>query len=298
MFAVMLTGCDTTAPSDHDPEVVVEAYMVAGESLPPVWVSLTEDVDADYDGTELAVDDADVRIELLGPDGGVESVHPYVRGFGSAGRYVPAESGDVLPGRRYRLHVDVDGFDPVTSVSQIPGAFDLLDVSHEVIEYLDPAQVEYTVTKSAYSGRQTIFIFSIVAENPSIEALTPLYREIIYGVGPDESIEGRNLDPAEMNEVLVNTSPPINEANYQEQPDGSLTVSLPWFAVAFYGRTQTVMYAVDDNLYDFLRYAQVQQGGSTLSPGEIPNVRDNVDGGRGVFAGLAKVSAVVEIRRE
>lgn len=183
VFAAMLTGCDTTSPSDHDPEVVVEAYLVAGESLPPVWVSLTEDVDNEYSGTDLAVEEADVRIELLGPDDSVEGVHPYVRGFGSAGRYVPAESGGVLPGRRYRLRVDIDGFDPVTSVSQVPGAFDLLGVSHETIEYLDPAQVEYTVTKSEYPGRQTIFIFSIVAEDPSIEALTPLYREIIYGVG-------------------------------------------------------------------------------------------------------------------
>lgn len=298
VFAAIVTGCDSTAPSNHDPEVVVEAYLVAGASLPPVWVSFTEDVDSEYVGMDLAVDEADVRIELLDDDGLVEATTPYVRGFGSAGRYVPAESADVLSGRQYRLRVDVNGFDPVTSVSRVPGAFDLLDVSHERIEYLDPAQVEYTVTKSAYPGRQTIFIFSIVAENPSIQALTPLYREILYGIGPDESIEGRDLDPEEMNEVLINTSPPINEGNYEEQPDGSLTVSLPWFAVAFYGRTETVMYAVDDNLFDFLRYAQVQQGGSTLSPGEIPNVRDNVEGGRGVFAGLAKVSAVVDIMRE
>lgn len=297
-LATALVGCDTTAPSDHEPEVVVEAYLVGGESLPPVWISLTEDVDAEYDGADLAVDGADVRIELLDEQGGVDTSYPYVRGFGSAGRYVPAESGDVLPGRQYRLRVDVDGFPPVTSDLRVPGAFELLSVSNESIEYLDPAQVEYTVTKSDYPGRQTIFIFSIVAENPSIETLTPLYREIIYGIGPDESIEGRNLDPDEMNEILINTSPPINEGNYEENQDGSLTVGLPWFAVAFYGRTETVMYAVDDNLYDFLRYAQVQQGGSTLSPGEIPNVRDNVEGGRGVFAGMSKISAVVDIRRE
>ncbi|MDX1747665.1 MAG: DUF4249 family protein, partial [Halobacteriales archaeon] len=277
------------------PEVVVEAYLVAGESLPPVWVSLTEDVDAVYDGTDLAVDGADVRVELLDAAGGVADAFTYARGFGSAGRYVPEESGDVLAGREYRLRVDVDGYDPVTSTTRVPGAFELLGVSNQSIEYQDPAQVEYTVTRSEYPGRQTIFIFSIVAENPSIESLTPLYRQIIYDIGPDESIEGRDLDPDEMNEVLINTSPPINEGNYEQHPDGSLTVALPWFAVAFYGRTETIMYAVDDNLYDFLRYAQVQQGGSTLSPGEIPNVRDNVEGGRGVFAGMSKVSATVDI---
>ncbi|NNF04499.1 MAG: DUF4249 family protein [Rhodothermales bacterium] len=298
MLLAALTGCDTTAPSDHEPEIVVEAYLVAGESLPSVWVSRTEDVDREYDPRTAAVDEADVRVELLSVNGDVETSWTYVRGFGSAGRYVPAESGEVLAGRQYRLHVDVEGFDPVRSVAQVPGAFDLISVSHDAIEYQDPAQVGYTVTNSVYPGRQTIFIFSIAAENPSIETLTPLYRQIIYDIGPDESIEGRNLDPDEMNEILINTSPPVNEGNYDQNPDGTLTVSLPWFAVAFYGRTETVIYAVDDNLYDFLRYAQVQQGGSTLSPGEIPNVRDNVNGGRGVFAAMAKVSSVVDILRE
>lgn len=298
LLATVIFGCDTTAPSDHEPEVVVEAYLVAGESLPPVWVSLTEDVDTAYDGSELAIDGAEVRLELLGDDGGVEATWTYVRGFGSAGRYVPAEGGEVLAGRSYRLRVNVAGFDPVSSVARVPGSFELLSVSASSIKYQDPAQVQYTVTRSEYPGRQTIFIFSIVAEDPSIEALTPLYRQIIYDIGPNESIEGRDLDPDEMNEILVNTSPPINEGTYQQNPDGTLSVDLPWFAVAFYGRTETVMYAVDDNLYDFLRYAQVQQGGSTLSPGEIPNVRDNVQNGRGVFAAMAKVSAVVDILRE
>lgn len=297
LLVTVVTGCDTTAPSDHEPEIVVEAYLVAGESLPPVWVSLTEDVDTVYDGTDLAVEDAEVRVDLLSEGGGVESSWTYVRGFGSAGRYVAAENAEILAGRQYRLRIDVDGFDPVTSVVRVPGAFDLLSVSNETIEYQDPAQVEFTVTRSLYEERQSIFIFSIVAEDPSIEALTPLYRQIIYDIGPDESIEGRDLDPDEMNEILINTSPPINEGNYEANTDGTLTVGLPWFAVAFYGRTEIVMYAVDDNLYDFLRYAQVQQGGSTLSPGEIPNVRDNVEGGRGVFAAMAKVSAAVDILR-
>jgi len=54
VFGVVLTGCDTTSPSDHEAEVVVEAYLVGGESLPPVWVSVTEDVDTAYDGADLA----------------------------------------------------------------------------------------------------------------------------------------------------------------------------------------------------------------------------------------------------
>ena len=54
--------------------------------------------------------------------------------------------------------------------------------------------------------------------------------------------------------------------------------------------------AVDDNLFDFIRSQSVQQGGSTLAPGEIPNVLDHIEGGTGIFGSLARVSHETFVR--
>ena len=68
-------------------------------------------------------------------------------------------------------------------------------------------------------------------------------------------------------------------------------------AVAFYGDALVGTAAVDDALYDFMRYQGVQTNGSTLSPGEIPNVLDHINGGRGIFSSMAKVESVMTVLR-
>ncbi|HBQ58078.1 MAG TPA: hypothetical protein DD671_00195, partial [Balneolaceae bacterium] len=84
-----------------------------------------------------------------------------------------------------------------------------------------------------------------------------------------------------------NSSGIINEANFQDNQDGTITLSYPWIGIAFYGVNNIVANAIDDNVYDFVRSQQVQLGGSMLSPGEIQNVIYHVEGGLGVFGSLA-----------
>jgi hypothetical protein len=95
--------------------------------------------------------------------------------------------------------------------------------------------------------------------------------------------------------LRITNSPIINEGNYDINQDGTLTIRLPWIAVAFFGENRLTASALDDNLYDFIRTQTVQQGGSTLSPGEIPNVIERIEGGTGVFGSFARSSYVVRI---
>ena len=101
-----------------------------------------------------------------------------------------------------------------------------------------------------------------------------------------------------LEDVLVVESPPINEGNYEIQSDNTIDVKLPWLAVAFYGPTRTYISAIDQNLYDFIRSQDVQQGGSTLAPGEIPNVINRVDGATGLFGSYARVEQETLIREK
>ncbi len=47
--------------------------------------------------------------------------------------------------------------------------------------------------------------------------------------------------------------------------------------------------SLDPALQAFVQSQAVQRGGSTLSPGEIPNVTTNVEGGLGIFGSFARV---------
>ncbi len=281
---VLLAGCDSTSPSDHVPEVVVEAYLLVGERLPEVRVSRSTDVDEVYVFEENAIGNATVRILLLAADGSTDVVYNYSVLSDTPGVYVPFLADDVLPERTYRLEIQVPGeAQLVTAETLVPGAFELVQANADTIVYQGASQLELDVTRSVYPGRQSIYIFSTESLQPVADLLTPFYRDV---AGDNEE---------DIASLRITNSPLINEANYDVNPDGTLTIKLPWIAVAFFGENRLTASALDDNLYDFIRTQTVQQGGSTLSPGEIPNVIERIDGGTGVFGSYARSSFVVNI---
>lgn len=292
---LILSACDTTSPSTHEAELVVEAYLVANEPLPPVWLTQSLDIDADWTDGEAAINDATVRLELLAADGSVEETITYRRTFEAPGKFVPSTDHTVVPQRRYRLAAEAAGLPPISAETTVPEAFDLLEVSHSSIEYLDPEQFSFLVTQSTFADRQSIFVFTIAHEDPEADILVPTYRNLVFDQDERESGEPLVLDEEDRLELQRFTSPPINEANYDILPDGTLRVRLPWFAVIFYGENEITMSVLDDNLYDFQRYQQVQQNGGLLSPGEIPNVLDPIEGGAGIFGSMARVSSIVNV---
>ncbi|MDA0874965.1 MAG: DUF4249 family protein [Bacteroidetes bacterium] len=297
MALLVLAGCDTTDPSIHADELVVEAYLVAGEALPPVWLSRSLEVDGTWDSDQRAVQQADLRIERLDAEGRVLETFPYERTIAALGQFVPVVPHTVSPGSTYRLVALADGLEEARAITRVPEQFELLEVSHAALDYLDPEQFSFLVTRSSFEDRQSIFVFTIASRDPEPANLVPPYLEFFFDKEERESGEPLVFEPGEQEELARFTSPPINEGNYDLVDGGLLRVRLPWFAVAFYGPTDITMSVLDDNLYDFQRYQQSQQNGGLLSPGEIPNVPDPVEGGAGIFGSMARVSSVVDIRR-
>lgn len=295
---VLTAGCDTTTSSDHNEELVVESYLVAGESLPPVWLTRSLDIDASWTESSAAINDATVVITRIGPSGAIEDTYVYERTFAVPGKYVPTSDHIVQPGSVYRLEAEAAGLDPVSAETLVPQAFDVLEVSHTEIQYLDPEQFSYLVTRSTFAERQSIFVFTIASSDPVPENLVAPYLDFVFDQEDIDSGEPLVFEPGDQAELARFTSPPINEGNYEVFPDGSIRVSLPWFAVAFYGENEITMSVLDDNLYDFQRYQQVQQNGGLLSPGEIPNVLDPIQGGAGIFGSMARVSRLVNVLPE
>ncbi len=282
LFVVTIAGCDF-AKNEDELQYVVEAYLEANSELPPIALTRSQPVNDVYDFTSALVQDASVTVQRLDTNGNVEVEVPYVFDE-ETGRYLPSVVSPVVPGKTFRFRADIGG-DIVSSETIIPGEFELLSTNTDVVTYQGPVQYEVTVSESAYPGRQVIFIFSTVASDVRLDNLVPLAAEFIDG------------DEDALDDVRILDSAPLNEANFDDNMNGTLSIKLPWLAVAFYGENEIWVSAIDDNLFDIIRSQNIQQGGSTFAPGEIPNIIDRVDGGTGIFGSYARVTATVTINR-
>jgi hypothetical protein len=291
LFTVLISACEVYPQDDYEEYYVVEAYLVANRNLPKVRLSTTGSAFRFYSFENTAVRNADVQVSLLDEDGSaIEQVFNY--SMVSPGIYLPDDAHDVLPERSYELRVNVAGADEeITSRTFVPGDFSIISGIQDSIVYQSSEQLAVTISESNYPGRQNIFVFNTLAQEPEAENLTPLYFDF-YDSEDDTATQSDLLF-----EFSNNSSGLINEANFEVNNDGSITINYPWLAIAFYGENQIVTSTVDDNLYDFMRSAEVQLGGSTLSPGEIQNVITNVEGGIGIFGSLASDTITTNVKR-
>ena len=280
----IIPACDTAGPATFEEEIVVESYQVAGEPLRPVRLTRTLPTDVIYERELTAVSGAVVAVERLTSSGGVAASYDFVEDD-STGIYFPSERAVVEPLTRYRLRVTVpDGSDPsdlITATTLVPDTFHVSRAPADTLIYgLAPLMLE--VTPSRYPDRQSVYIFTTTA-------LGPLARERLATPFFDEE------DALE--DVRRLSSPILNEANYERLPEGNISIEVPWIAIPFFGDNVVEISALDENLYDFQRSYAAQAQGSTLRPGEIPNILENVDGGIGVFGSYARAGHQFYVER-
>jgi len=296
VLAAGLIGCDTTATQPSS-QVVVEAYLEAGAPLSTVRLTRSVSVDASYDARRAAVQNAEVTVQRLNGEGSVAASFPYQESENDPGVYRPVRQHVVRPRSAYRLQVTTPDGRPLTATTTVPDTASVVRTENDTVTYPtpqrpEPPQFSLTVTPgTATLERQNVYVltatslldFQDTPQDSLRQELTPFYAD--------------NYDPESdtLASLRVNSSGLLNEANFGRNDDGSLTIRLPWLAVAFYGPNQIEANVVDNNLYDFLRSQQVQQMGT--APGEIPNVIEHVEGGTGVFGSYARVGAEVLVRR-
>lgn len=279
-----LLGCDTTA-TEPSSQIVVEAYLQADAPLPPVRLTRTVGVDEVYDPSTDAVRGADVDVQRLSADSTVEASISYTERDSLPGVYTPTAGGFVESQTTYRLQVTTNDGSSVSSTTTVPGPIGIVEVENDTTVYQSANQPTFTVELPRRTGqRQNVFTFTTTsllnfAETPDStlrQALTPFYAD--------------SYDPEDdtLASFRVASSGLLNEGNFERNTNGTISIQLPWLAIAFFGPNEVGINVVDDNYYDFLRSQQVQQGG--FAPGEIPNVIEHVEGGTGIFGSYAKAA--------
>lgn len=286
LAVLTLLGCETYSQSDYEEFYVVESYLVANRNLQQVRLSTTVPAFEFYDFDENAIRNATVKVRLINQNGsGTESEFDYT--MSDPGIYQPTVAHSVLPTRTYELYVTVPNgslIDVISATAIVPDTFNVIGGVLDTLVYQSSEQLEVTLSESSYPGRQNVFVFTTISDNPTVSNLTPIYLDFYE-------------DDADLVEFSVNSSGLLNEGNFTQFPDGSVTIQYPWLAIAFYEENRIVATTVDDNIYDYIRSNDVQLGGSTLSPGEIQNVLTSVTGGIGLFGAMATDTIPTFIKR-
>ncbi len=288
---ILLTACESATQSTYKPYYVVESYLVTNRQLPQVRLSTTNPINNVYSFEDVAVANAEVQIRLLQDDlSTIDEVFTY--SSDSAGIYNAILEHKVKPARTYQLHISLDeGSDIITANTFVPEFFEVISQIPDTIVYQSTEQLEITLSETSSFTDQSVFIFNTLAQQPISNNLTPLYYD--FYVEEKDSVEAEKR----LAEFSITSSGLLNEANFSNNTDGTVTIRYPWLAVAFFGDNKLVASTVDNNIYDFLRSASVQLGGSTLSPGEIQNTINRINGGIGIFGSMASDTIDVFIKR-
>lgn len=276
-------SCDPYGQDDYRELVVVETYLEANNPFPEIRVSRTMPALQQYTFDEAALNDAIVTITRLDDAGNEVSVLFFERD--GNGIYKPEEEQIVEPLTTYRLDVSFNSRDEqLTASTTVPDQISVAGDIPESLVYQGPQQLEVLLSETVRVGSQNHYIFTAIAIDPAEEKLTPFYKSAF-----------ENDDDAELSDFFNNSSGLVNEGNFTINEDGTTTLIFPWIGIAFYGENDIVASSVDKNIYDLLRSQSVQLGGSTLPPGEIPNIIYNIEGGIGVFGSFTSDTVRVNI---
>lgn len=308
----LAAGCDSLGDATFVSQVAVESYQYVDAPLAPVYLTRTVDATKPYVVADAAVKDAVVTMTLVGAGGAPDQVFAYRLADAAKGRYEPLNaSATVQPLRTYRLSAAVPGQSaPVTAETITPGRFRILSTTSLDVPYApdlsqpDKPVATFTVSRPQFSGKSATFVFTseTLLAAPTLDDTVPFLRAVLdrnRNNTPDFQ-EPREEDEAAaptFEDFRLGSSPVVNEANYSTNADGTLTISLPWITVLFYGPLRVGTSALDDNLYDYLRSQAVQQGGTGISPGEVPNILSRVRNGTGIFGSLSRVTADLNVRK-
>ena len=283
----LLAGCDLYGQDDYVEQYVVESYLVAHHPMPDIRLSTTAPFNEIYEFEERVVTGAEVFVYRYDEDGVRDRVYEYAGHASGIYRPQHPDSEDlVLPRFTYRLEITIPNHNDhrITAETSVPDTFSVREVIRDETFYQSPEQLEFRITRNRTNNRQNYFIYATESLDPVEENLTPF-----WGDAAEDDIE----ELARIRTTIV------NEENFDVNPDGTLTLRMPWIGIAFYGKNIISTFSLDDNSYDFFRSQPVQTGGGpgSLSPGEIQNIIYNIDGAIGMFASMSVLDIEVNVLR-
>lgn len=282
-----VVGCNLNSEDEYKPQYVVEAYLIGDEVFPELYLTKTLPLFEEYTIQKAGINSAEVAIiEIKDQNVAIDTIQ-YEKDINTPGVYIPKDTLTLVKTQTwYKLQINIpdDNNHQIFAQTLVPGSFTSVSANADTVMFQGEEQFKVTYTPSYYPNRQSYYVMTVFAQDTT-GPLTPFYARIVEDGEPTRT------------ELQKNGSNILTEANFTTELDGNVSLSLPWFTIAFYGPHLITAHTIDDNLYDFERTRDVQFGGSTISPGEIYDIIDHVEGGTGVFGSMYKRTDSIFISR-
>lgn len=258
----IIAGCDGAIDSAYEEELVISAFLFAGERLDSVILERTTPFGVRIDDDAIAVEGAAITITS---NGETFTLLPIA---GRKGRYYLPEHV-IEGGRRYDIEVRA-GQHTLTSSTVVPMPIRYIGLN----DSLPPSRVLYLDTNNY--GQ---FVYSLKA-GPVHSTHTQYLMQVTSLDVRDEN-KIRNPPPG----PPVDTSASSRYSFFRTAPDFRIVPSL----ISHFGRNTIAIHALDTNWFDYHRMVIGTRGNYQPS-------LNRVRGGLGVFGSSARDTVTVLIR--
>ena len=276
LFTLIIMGCESTPTEleNYHPEPVLNAFLFYGEPLEEARLERVTSLYGDFLPGNHGIGGAGIRIYELG---GADTLQ-LIEDPGERGRYIP-ETGDTLvpqAGARYRIEAATPAGEYLWAETTVPGAMEASGTvelfytgadgwPHSVNEG-DTLTRDYPNLNLGWSAVDSAGGYeSVLLALTDRDSLAPLDPEWDPN-DPDDEIEDINRWRAV-------------ELTYRYDQRWTM---LQWFLFAWEGPYRIELRAISAEYYNYIYSLFRMEQGSLSEP------VSNIQGGRGVFAGLSR----------
>ena len=266
--------------------LVVDATLIVDQTMPPIFLRQTLKPNVIYTEGIAAADGAEVIITQ-----GTTEYH-YTEDDTTSGRYLPPANPPVItPQTTYGLLVRYAG-QKVRATTTTPDRISINEVvllDEISLQDVRSLRTYKDTPPNVFSAPENQVVYQeFLLETRFDRVDVQAYQVGIFSLDPgsDFVIVADFLDDEDYEDFERKTSsPPLEVA------DGNLR--LPWFVIAFAGRHQIKVFAMDDNWYDFARSSpELDNGGfGSLAGDSFERPIFRIDGAIGLF-GSASVDSL------
>ncbi len=282
VLCFLMAGCSperdpaTLLGADAAGQLVVDAVLLVGQPLPPVYLRQTRPSGAPYTRAQAAVTEAQVVLRQGG------TVYPYTVHRDSAGCYLPpADAPTVAPLATYELSV-AWADQELTAATTTPAPVRLTEVV--ILDAVSLSEV------------RRLRLVGAAGDDPWAAPENQLpYRQGLLEARLDDTpalaFQAAVANLETDSEFLVDEGflEAGDQADFERQGSSPPTLlpdrrfRLPWFAVAFAGRHVLRIFSIDANWYAYIRTADLGGAFGGLVGDRFDRPRFSVDGGIGLF---------------
>ena len=261
-LAGFFMGCDGAIDSAYEEELVLSAYLFAGERLDSVILERTTPFGERIDDEAIAIDGAQITITSNGETFNLLPIS------GRKGRYYLPDHV-IEGGRTYSIDVRA-GEHRLTSTTTVPMPISYIGLN----DSLPPSRVLYLDTNN----------YGEFIVNLNAGPMHPTHTQYMMQV--------TSLDPFDFNKIRnpppgppVDTSASSRYSFFRTSPEFRILPSL----IGYFGKNRIAIHALDSNWFDYHRMV-------FGSRGNYQPTLNHVSGGLGVFGSSARDTVTVLVR--